>query len=72
MDSSDCKKVPEEGIVAREDVLYVIVGLEKTKVTAAEESSVNGQKNQQFWQVINHFDRKRKKNYCLSIYQLKP
>lgn len=26
MDSSDCKKVPEEGIVAREDVLYVIVG----------------------------------------------
>lgn len=74
MDSSDCKKVPEEGIVAREDALYVVVGLEKTKVTAAEESSVNGQKNnQQFWQVINHFDRwRKKKTYCLSIYQLKP
>lgn len=40
MDSSDCKKVPAERIVAREDVLYVIVDLGNTKVTAAEESSI--------------------------------
>lgn len=38
------RKVPAERIVAREDVLYVIVDLEKTKVTAAEESSVTVQK----------------------------
>lgn len=59
MDSRDCKKVPEEGIVTREDVLYVIVGLETTKVTATKKLSVNGQKsNQQFWWVayLSHFD----------------
>lgn len=44
MDSSDCKKVPAERIVAGEDALYVIVELEKTKVTAAEESLVKLQK----------------------------
>lgn len=38
MDSRDCKKVPEEGIVAREVVLYVIVGLETTKVTATKKN----------------------------------